>query len=236
MNGTTTNGAPNGAPNGASTPNGANGLLDPTAQHLLYVLLDSNLPTGGFVASSGLESYAKHGFLRPRAAEPYAPGQTSAVGTAELAAPSSAAAMGPSKAGPALVGFADAEVENYAASTGFYVARGWGIVREFGASASGASSEAVDAGVDALVALDKAHEATLLSHVARRASKAQGIATLSLYFRGLSAPPGFEGASDGAVRDLVDGYRNRIRRGLAPGHLAVCWGVITAALGMDLGE
>lgn len=32
--------------------------------YILLVLADSNLPTGSFVASSGLESFEKHGFLR----------------------------------------------------------------------------------------------------------------------------------------------------------------------------
>src|ERR1700742_4172566 len=31
-------------------------------EYLLLLLADSNLPTGSFVASSGLESYIKHGF------------------------------------------------------------------------------------------------------------------------------------------------------------------------------
>ncbi|KAL1408734.1 hypothetical protein Q8F55_005547 [Vanrija albida] len=218
-------GAANGAASDAAS---ATAAAAATAQHLLYVLLDSNLPTGGFVASSGLESYAKHGFLRPPPAEPYAEGQAAPVSVEQRAAPSSAAALGPAKAGPALVSFAQAEVDNYAASTGWYVAQAHAAVRAY-------DGEGLDAGVAALLALDAAHEATLLSHVARRASKAQGIATLSLYFRGLGPPPGFDGeAGAPATRALVDAYRARIRKGLAPGHLAVCWGVMTAALGLDL--
>lgn len=34
-------------------------------EYVLLLLADSNLPTGSFVASSGLESYNTHGFLAP---------------------------------------------------------------------------------------------------------------------------------------------------------------------------
>ena len=33
--------------------------------YLVQLLSDSNLPTGGFIASGGLESYHAHGFLPP---------------------------------------------------------------------------------------------------------------------------------------------------------------------------
>ncbi|KAG6817885.1 hypothetical protein H0H87_001717 [Tephrocybe sp. NHM501043] len=35
---------------------------DDNETYILLLLSDSNLPTGSFVASSGLESYVKHGF------------------------------------------------------------------------------------------------------------------------------------------------------------------------------
>jgi urease accessory protein len=323
-----------------SAPSAYGAAPSAASQHLIYVLLDSNLPTGGFVASGGLESYAKHGFLHPPAAAPFAV-QTGAVGietpalvlatnAAEAngappaqprARPMSAPAMGPGKAGPAVVAFARAEMENFERSTGAYLSGAWGAVDAAlcapskawsadddvpGAAASPSvaspapsPSPSVDSTVAALVALDTAHEATLLSHVPRRASRAQGVALLTLHARGMGAPPGFplddeadededeesdgaepesesesefEGESEGQVRaetrsgagvegrgsgrgrvgegeghkaatarrnelarELVAAYRHAIRRG-APGHLAVCFGVVTACLGLDLGE
>jgi len=132
--------------------------------------------------------------------------------------------------------------------------------------------------------LDGYHESTLLSHVARRASKAQGVAMLTLFGRGLSRPVGFEvvdrerGTRDQALgqgarqeqeqeqeqeagaggqqredgeeldglegmqeikekrsKDLIDAYKLLVRKGSVPGHLAICWGIITAALGLALG-
>ncbi|GAA6054897.1 hypothetical protein JCM3770_004273 [Rhodotorula araucariae] len=47
---------------------GAGPSRDSSLEHYLLLLLsDSNLPTGGFVASSGLESWIQHGNLAPRA-------------------------------------------------------------------------------------------------------------------------------------------------------------------------
>ncbi|CAK9782827.1 hypothetical protein CC85DRAFT_275987 [Cutaneotrichosporon oleaginosum] len=235
-----------------------------TAAHALYVLLDSNLPTGGFVASSGLESYAKHGFLSPSRAygvadAPDIRGARAAPGREWGAgrAPQSAAPLGPSKAGPALAQFAAAEVDNFAASTAWYLREAWACVRAaLAATEDGPEGseepeepEGTQMAVARLVRLDEMHEATLLSHVARRASRAQGVALLTLYARGLSAPPGVyeadgeAGCADGTVDEggeggdaraaaLVAAYKRAVRRG-APGHLAVCFGAVCAALGID---
>lgn len=193
------------------------------AQHLLYVLLDSNLPTGGFVSSSGLESYAKHGFLRAPSWD---------VGASpESQRPSSAAPLG-GKAGPAISTFTEAEVGNFDSTTSWYLEKAWGVtmaVREVegGGEGDGEGSkrtEEIRRAVDELVALDQAHEATLLSHVGRRASKAQGIAMLTLHARSFG---------DG---ELVKAYKREVVRKVAPGHLAVAFGVVTAALGLELGE
>lgn len=254
----------------------------PDTTHALYTLLDSNLPTGGFVASSGLESYAKHGFLTP--SRPYGVADAPDLTSARVAAgrewgqrgsvPQSAAPLGPSKAGPAMADFARAEVENFEASTGWYLSESWGVVvralaepaspRPSPATPDAASASAsapnpaptLDAAIAALVTLDETHETTLLSHVARRASKAQGVALLTLYARGLGPPPGFDGEDDDheangdttkaeerekereseeRAQALVAGYKRAVRRG-APGHLAVCFGTVAAALGMDLRE
>ena len=38
------------------------------------------------------------------------------------------------------------------------------------------------------------------------------------------------------AREIVDGYKRLVRKGTAPGHLAVCWGAMSAALGLSQGE
>lgn len=218
----------------------------PEELHLLYILLDPNLPTGGFIASSGLESYAKHGFIHSS--------NPSNTKTAE-----------------GVVRFAKAEVENYGATTGGFVRDAWGVMdshlegrswkgkaKELGGSTvhedgrgvqSPDATEAelkVEETVRALQDLDAYHESTLLSHVARRSSKAQGVAMLTLYTRGLSIPsvPGSsfsasasnENTKEARARKVVEGYKRSIRGGKSSGHLAICWGVMTAALALSLGE
>jgi urease accessory protein len=107
--------------------------------------------------------------------------------------------------------------------------------------------------IETITTLDEYHESTLLSHVARRASKAQGIAMLmlTLFGRGLTRPLGFEldpndeeGAAGSELERekekkstaIIDGYKRLVRKGSVPGHLAICWGVITASLGLALGK
>ena len=255
------------------------------SSHLLYVLLDSNLPTGGFVASSGLESWAKHGFLSfdpepiqnnwktgDRHGAPADPGVGGHVDRDRQAYGRRQA--NPTGAAAGVTDFARAEIENYHSTTGGFVRGAWDAVSLYlepstapagsagsadrrsdtephsDASVVGAPHTGLSETVQTLLALDRYHESSMLSHVSRRASKAQGVAMLTLYTKGLSAPPvssmghGEEEGSESegeadraqAARELVDEYKLLIRRGVAPGHLSVCWGIMAAALRIPLGE
>ncbi|WVQ82026.1 hypothetical protein IAT38_004154 [Cryptococcus sp. DSM 104549] len=259
----------------------------PAEHHLLCVLLDSNLPTGGFVSSSGLESFAKHGFL----SSSYAYSDSSSSSSHSHSVPSAnsrgngATSQGSgqgagSRPAPAtkksvlggVVEFARAEVRNYANTTGGFVRDAWesvaaarsrqtrqsGLEKGKGKALDEEGEEDVDMAsrvqraVDQIQMLDRYHEASLLSHVGRRSSKAQGVAMLTLFTRGLSRPVGLgaaeydyvgeEEADGGDGRDIpeedigekiVEAYKRLIRRGEAPGHLAICWGLMTSALGMS---
>ncbi|WVR07415.1 hypothetical protein IAU60_004456 [Kwoniella sp. DSM 27419] len=259
-----------------------------TELHLLYVLLDSNLPTGGFVSSSGLESFAKHGFLT-----------TSSPAYGRTVPPDVTKQSDEKKRSVAqgVTDFAWAEVGNYASTTASFVVDAWRLVDGCLRGVTGSSGgdllsrevrdhdgsdpldkpnrleddldeqrrrmEALEHGVQDVVnriaRLDRYHESTSLSHVARRSSKAQGVAILTLFTRGLSRPPGpdaelagLSGDQDptfgGAMHEeetwseeqehlakmVVDLYKRMIRAGRSPGHLAVCWGVMTAALGLSI--
>jgi urease accessory protein len=177
----------------------------------------------------------------------------------------------------AITRFAEAEVENYARSTAPFAFDAWRVVdkalrgggaercsscnrsRSKGKQRAQPESEVMSGSevevqtvLEAILALDAQQEACLLSHVSRRSSKAQGVAMLTLYSRGLSRPEGFDLDSDlqngdegeslasfkreEMAKELVEGYKRWIRKGSAPGHLAVCWGVMTAALGLSIGE
>ena len=94
-----------------------------------------------------------------------------------------------------------------------------------------------------LLALDGLYESTTLNHVARRASITQGVALLSLYSKGFSAPRIYPVSQQDTPLDkdgsrvashLVDKLKLKIRREETPGHLPICWGVLTAALGLSL--
>lgn len=264
--------------------------MDPQS-HLIYLLLDSNLPTGGFVASSGLESWAKHGFLGQYTSydKNSTPSSSSSAGGSgkSLSRGVIGGGVSPLIASKRVTEFLDAEVENYAQSTGVYVRRGWEVVdgllrggrcrscgkrrrKGSGDMKSSVREKDIELALEEILALDKIHDSTLLSHVSRRASKAQGVAILTLYTKGLSRPPGYdppiplespdgrdqEGfggeraeenyGGDGVDEEIlseeeiaaavVEGYKRNIRKGVTPGHLAVCWGVMTAALGLSLGR
>lgn len=161
--------------------------------YLLLLLADSNLPTGAFVASAGLESFATHGFLA-RAGAP-------STGTLD---------------------FVRASVRSYAAGALSTAAEAYRIAARM--------VDAQDA-LPALCALDAFYHASLPNHVARRASTAQGLALLSLLSKGF-AP--LTGERDAGAR-LVDELKLLNRRGDMQGHLPMCWGVITAVLGLSCG-
>jgi urease accessory protein len=75
-----------------------------------------------------------------------------------------------------------------------------------------------------------------LNHVAKRASKAQGVALLTLYAKGFACPPGFsdENHLSKSLTVLIDRLKLMVRGEETHGHLPVCWGVLTGALGISL--
>jgi len=92
-----------------------------------------------------------------------------------------------------------------------------------------------------LSALDNLYAAMTLNHVAQRASKAQGVALISLYSKGFSRSPSLytfsgTGAEEHDLRmsKLFERFKLMVRREEIHGHLPVCWGALTAALGLSL--
>lgn len=176
-------------------------MADDIENYILLLLSDSNLPTGSFVASSGLESHIKHGF------------HSSNTST---------------------IDFVQHSLTTYARSALPFASDAHVAVEFFSKDA-----EAQDAHVLAeLLRTDDLYESMTLNHVARRASRAQGVALLTLYSKGF-APPSSNGSTPDPKQSrllrLVDELKTRVRRDQTPGHLPVCWGVLTAALGLSLG-
>jgi urease accessory protein len=164
--------------------------------YILLLLGDSNLPTGSFVASSGLESYIKHGF----------------ASTSD---------------------FIQDSLSNYARSSLPFVSDAHRVIETCQAGPIG----------DALTnikRLDELYDAMTLNHVAKRASKSQGVALLTLYAKGFSRPSSAllpdSDQKDVRMGALMHELKLLVRRGDAHGHLPICWGILTAALGITLGK
>lgn len=185
--------------------------------YILLLLSDSNLPTGSFVASSGLESYIKHGF-----------------------------GYGDSNK---TVTFIQDSIASYARSALPFVSDAHRLVSRFRSGQIDNDSDNGGALEDILsnfTSLDELYHTMTLNHVTRRASKSQGVALLTLYSKGFSRPPSFpthgsqraDSIEDQAVfrmENLVDRLKLTVRKEETHGHLPVCWGLLTAALGLTLG-
>ncbi|KAF8076671.1 hypothetical protein FPV67DRAFT_1406032 [Lyophyllum atratum] len=188
---------------------------DDNETYLTLLLSDSNLPTGSFVASSGLESYVKHGFSTT-------PSTTT-------------------------ITFIQDSLGAYAHSALPFVSDAHRIVEKLNKlekyrdSEVGDVKEGQDKALRDLSALDDLYDAMTLNHVARRASKSQGVALLTLYSKGFSRPSTFSvipGSEDGdqntCMSDLLEKFKLMARKEEIQAHLPICWGALTAALGLSL--
>ncbi|EIM87916.1 uncharacterized protein STEHIDRAFT_54777 [Stereum hirsutum FP-91666 SS1] len=208
-----------------------------TESYLLLLLSDGNLPTGSFVASSGLESLFAHALATPHPPT-NGPGMTKAHSDPLLAITSS---------------IRDS-LSSYARSAIPFVRDTHRVVEDYAATISSDDSDALDRALEGLLELDALYECSTLNHVARRASSTQGVALLTLYSKGFAVPSFLSSSSsssapqetnadadaDGTKRRearmarLVDRLKFLVRRGDTPGHLPVCWGVLAGALGLSL--
>ncbi|KAL5494965.1 hypothetical protein ACEPAI_427 [Sanghuangporus weigelae] len=196
---------------------------DATESYIMLLLADGNLPTGSFVASTGFESYVKHGFF----------------GTSLSNSNESAAASSSARINQVVVNFVGDSLGTYAHSALPFVSDAHIAVMEY----HNLEDRDYDSILLRLAALDDLYHSMTLNDVTRRASKAQGVALLTLFSKGLTKPQlvsSERNTSSPNVKEgdiyvrLVDEYKLRIRRGDVHGHLPICWGVLTAALGLSL--
>lgn len=182
--------------------------------YVLLLLADSNLPTGSFVASAGFESYGTHGFLSQSSASSGVQGRAAVAGT---------------------VAFIQDSLHTYARSALPFVSDAHNVVDAF-KNLKGKPKMDHDATVNKLLELDELYETMTLNHVAKRASKTQGVALLTLYAKGFACPSGLsdEDHLSKSLAILIDRLKLMVRREETHGHLPVCWGVLTGALGISL--
>ena len=190
-------------------------LDDDTETYILLLLSDSNLPTGSFVASSGLESYFKHGFSSL------------------------------SSSGSAAIDFIRDSLSSYARSALPFISDAHCAVETFAfiKESDGDKGEKFNHILRTLTDLDELYQSMTLNHVTRRASMAQGVALLTLYSKGFSPTPSLSAFSNAETRDhedrmktLLELFKSKVRKGEVFGHLPICWGALTAALGLTLGK
>ena len=192
---------------------------DDAETYILLLLSDSNLPTGSFVSSSGLESYVKHGFASSSS--------STVVATVE---------------------FVRNSLASYARSALPFVSDAHRAVMEYSLYHDMDEKEGVETDkrfddiLETLTDLDGLYQAMTLNHVSRRASMSQGVALLTLYSKGFSRPPSLSAFSGPESRDhelrmriLLDQFKLKVRQEEVFGHLPICWGALTAALGLSLG-
>ncbi|KAG8812726.1 hypothetical protein FRC17_001882 [Serendipita sp. 399] len=192
--------------------------------YLLLLLSDGNLPTGSFVSSSGLESYLKHGFpvLLPDLVSPQSAPKLSSIQ--------------PPQGVQATVTFIEESLAAYARLALPFVSDTHSLV-------IGHPTATDEELLARLRASDQRYEAMTLNHITRRASKAQGVALLTLFSKGFSRPSWVGSlvreshsqeqqriARSKKLEALADSFKMTIRRGETPGHLPICWGILTAAL------
>ena len=209
-------------------------FADDLDSYLLLLLSDGNLPTGSFVSSSGLESYFKHGF--PHVAE------HSALSLPNVKPPAQM---------DTTITFMRDSLSSYAQLSFPFVTDAHLAVEAFRDASSPFPTEAI---IRQLQDLDQLYEMMTLNHVVRRASRAQGVALLTLHSKGFSRPAWidslFEGDTPREIQlikcisyangqpkldVLVDAFKLLIRKGDTQGHLPICWGILTGALQLSLG-
>ncbi|KWU41373.1 hypothetical protein RHOSPDRAFT_23171 [Rhodotorula sp. JG-1b] len=201
--------------------------------YLLLVLSDSNLPTGGFVASSGLESWLQHGYSSI-AEPPSRPGSATERPQLSAAPPLPNAPDGPINA------FISQSLHSYARLNLPLVRQAHAAVTRMPLGTgeeTESTSRQVETAFAPIHAVDILCETMTLNHVARRASVAQGVALLTLYDRAFAPPIGSsEAARDEATIRLVSRYRNAVKTAEngCNGHMSVAFGVLTAAIGVGI--
>ncbi|KAJ3783211.1 hypothetical protein GGU10DRAFT_405201, partial [Lentinula aff. detonsa] len=174
---------------------------------LLLLLSDSNLPTGSFVASSGFESYIKHGF-------------------------------GGDQNNRTIMFMRDS-ISAYARSALAFVSDTHRIVQHVRRDLEQGSEQKsdLDKYLQRIKEVDELYDAMTLNDVTKRASKSQGVALLTLYSKGLTPPlttTGIKNFKETEIEmaSLVSQYKSLVRAESAPGHLPICWGILTSALGL----
>ncbi|KAJ1722546.1 hypothetical protein LPJ53_003043 [Coemansia erecta] len=184
---------------------------------LLWMLADSQLPTGGFVASAGLEAAVQGGLVRENIADDDKDAFTGFIydstrNQARFALPFCS------------------QVHDQAAEQLAQLGEEHGD----GSSSSDSDSVAAEKILDDIRRIDAYHHAMLASNrVAMRASIAQGGGLLSLFNRGYAHAGMMAGRRGRVCEDIAKRLQRLARLGEIRGHWATMFGFVCAALGIS---
>ena len=204
-------------------------MQDDKEAYLLLILSDANLPTGAFVASSGLESIIAHALFRLPTGSP---------------------------AGSDILTFLRNSVDTYARSAlpfardAHRIAAAYASGKIVGLDVALATLARLDALYDASTLnhvtrrASCAQGAALLTLYTKGLTRPPVLTTMSDSMAGITSnarvPNGDDDQSEYESRAgaLVAALKVCVRRGDAdaPGHLPICWGVLVGALGLTVGE
>jgi len=184
---------------------------DDEETYIMLLLSDSNLPTGSFVASSGLESYIKHGFSSQ-------PDSTTTTFLRDSLQTYARSAL-------AFVSDAHRIVEQ------FRLDGDDGMEETQEKLLSDLST--LDESYETITLNHVSRRASKSQGVALLTLYSKGFSRPSfLPFRGSQD----QQAKESHLATLVDRFKLMVRRGDTHGHLPTCWGVLTAVLGLSLGS
>ncbi|KAJ3386130.1 hypothetical protein CcCBS67573_g04307 [Chytriomyces confervae] len=184
---------------------------------LLLLLGDSALPTGGFVASSGLEAF------------------TSAFGFSQSEMPKVHVFMRSNMSAFAYAALPFVTQTFLAVSNGGMRAPAADPAINHDSSTTHMHQNATDDSVDIVAQLDSSFDAMVASNqIAARASRAQGAAFVALLDRAFLGVP--MGSLDDRKLRLAKDMRKRVRGGKSPGHLPICFALLCACLGVSLSD
>ncbi|KAJ1865142.1 hypothetical protein LPJ73_000096 [Coemansia sp. RSA 2703] len=181
---------------------------------LLWMLADSQLPTGGFVASAGLEAAVQGGLVRENVGDDHE---------------------------DAFTGFIHNSTRNQArfalpfcSQVHDQVAEQLALLDREHEDSSGSDSAVAEGILDGIRRIDAYHHAMLASNrVAMRASIAQGGGLLSLFNRGYAHAGLMAGRRGSVCEDVAKRLQRLARLGEIRGHWATTFGFVCAALGIS---
>ncbi|KXS16974.1 hypothetical protein M427DRAFT_91374, partial [Gonapodya prolifera JEL478] len=202
---------------------------------LLYQLADSALPTGGFIASAGLEAATTSGIVKQNDLDSLSRFLASSIHTyAHSTTPYVERAWSIVNRG---IGGEQSELHDELSVDAAGERRHSNGAQS--QSPNGTTTSQEFDPVEELVRLDRLYEACTSSAVARRASSAQGGAMLMLFSKSFAdVDTGDRTRTSAPTRrkltDIVDAFKLAVRRDESPGHLPVCFGIIARCLDLEL--